>query len=60
MTDAVIKDFPHVAKHMIAAIPLGRMGRAEEIADSVLFLLGDTAANITGSILVCDGGMLNS
>ncbi|KAK5048515.1 hypothetical protein LTR84_005605 [Exophiala bonariae] len=60
MTDAVIKDFPHVAEHMIAAIPLGRMGKAEELADSALFLLGDTASNITGSILVCDGGMLNS
>ncbi len=60
LTDAVVKDFPNVAEHMIASIPLGRMGKAEEIADSALFLLGDTASNITGSILVCDGGMLNS
>ncbi|KIW44197.1 uncharacterized protein PV06_05225 [Exophiala oligosperma] len=47
-----------VAKTMMDTVPLGRMGKPNEMADSVVFLLGDTASNITGSILVCDGGMM--
>lgn len=36
--------------------PLGRIGRPEEIADAVSFLLSDSASFITGSSLVVDGG----
>lgn len=39
-------------------IPLGRMARPEEIADAVLWLLGEESAYVTGSHLVCDGGLL--
>lgn len=39
-------------------IPLGRMARPEEIADAVLWLLGPESAYVTGSHLVCDGGLL--
>lgn len=39
-------------------IPLGRMARPEEIADAVLWLLGAESAYVTGSHLVCDGGLL--
>lgn len=38
------------------ATPLGRYSSAEEVAGQIGFLLSDTAANITGSILVSDGG----
>lgn len=37
-------------------VPLGRMGKAEEIADSVLFLLSPSASYINGHNLVVDGG----
>jgi NAD(P)-dependent dehydrogenase (short-subunit alcohol dehydrogenase family) len=37
-------------------IPLGRRGRPEEIADSILFLCSDHATYITGTVLVVDGG----
>jgi NAD(P)-dependent dehydrogenase (short-subunit alcohol dehydrogenase family) len=37
-------------------IPLGRPGRAEEIAALVAFLLGPDAAFFCGSVLFCDGG----
>jgi NAD(P)-dependent dehydrogenase (short-subunit alcohol dehydrogenase family) len=39
-----------------ALVPLGRWGRAEEIADAVLFLCSPAAAWITGASLAVDGG----
>ena len=45
--------FDSLLKHT----PLNRYGSGEDVADAVLFLLGDKAKNITGTSLVCDGGM---
>jgi len=39
-----------------AAIPMGRFGTAEEIANLVVFLLSDRAGFITGQVVVADGG----
>jgi NAD(P)-dependent dehydrogenase (short-subunit alcohol dehydrogenase family) len=39
-----------------AATPLGRYATAEEIAGQIGFLLSDLAVNITGTVLVSDGG----
>jgi 3-oxoacyl-[acyl-carrier protein] reductase len=38
-------------------IPLGRIGRPEEVAKAVTFLASDDAAYITGHVLTIDGGM---
>jgi 3-oxoacyl-[acyl-carrier protein] reductase len=42
------------------AIPLGRWGTAQEVADAVAFLASDEAAYITGQTLNVDGGMAMS
>ncbi|MEP7019832.1 MAG: SDR family oxidoreductase [Pseudonocardiales bacterium] len=39
-------------------IPLGRLARPTEIAQAIAWLLSDEASYITGSHLVCDGGLL--
>ena len=39
-------------------IPMGRLGRPEEVAHAVLFLASDEASFITGTELIIDGGML--
>jgi 3-oxoacyl-[acyl-carrier protein] reductase len=40
------------------AIPLKRGGKPEDVADLVLFLVGDQSAYITGQTINVDGGML--
>ena len=37
--------------------PLGRLGRPEEVANMILFLLSDESSFSTGSEFVCDGGL---
>jgi 3-oxoacyl-[acyl-carrier protein] reductase len=49
---------PEKAKEMaLAAIPLQRMGKPEEVARVVCFLASDEASYVTGHVLAVDGGM---
>jgi 3-oxoacyl-[acyl-carrier protein] reductase len=43
---------------LLEEIALGRLGRPEDVAGTVLFLASDLAAYITGQVLVVDGGMV--
>ena len=54
MVKAVPEDV--LKSKILPLIPVGRLGEAEEIARSVLFLAGDDAGFITGSTLTINGG----
>ncbi len=51
---------PAVLKDYFRHIPLGRGGRAEEVANAALFLVSDLATYITGATLFVDGGQMAS
>jgi 3-oxoacyl-[acyl-carrier protein] reductase len=49
-----------VMRDMVAGIPLGRMGRPEELAAAVAFLVSERASYISGAVLQVDGGFTRS
>ncbi len=55
-TDMVRAVPPNVLEKIVAGIPMGRLGKAEDIARGVLFLVADEADFITGSTMSINGG----
>ena len=55
-TDMVRAVPPNVLEKIVAKVPVGRLGKAEEIARGVVFLCGEDAGFVTGSTLSINGG----
>ncbi len=59
-TDMVAAVGEAVMQKIVAQIPVGRLGRAEEIARCVAFLADDAAGFITGAVLSANGGQYSA
>ena len=57
MTDGLPED---VRKRMLDAIPMGRFGTPEDVANVVLFLTSDASSYMTGQVLTVCGGMVTA
>ena len=51
------KKNPKAKRHLEKLIPLQRIGKAEDIANTILFLLSDQGGYITGTEIIIDGGI---
>jgi NAD(P)-dependent dehydrogenase (short-subunit alcohol dehydrogenase family) len=55
---AHMRDNEHVDPSLLGTIPMRRMGRADEIAGTVVFLSSRAGAYITGAEIPVDGGIV--
>ncbi len=51
-----IKDDPHALKNIVGAVAFGRWGELHEIQGAAIYLAGNAASYVTGSLLTVDGG----
>lgn len=61
MVDGIIRTRPDQAKaraKLIAQVPIGRLGEAREVADTVVWLLSEASSFTTGSEVLVDGGLI--
>ena len=55
-TPAIDQQPPDAIARIVSTIPMGRMGKPEEIAKAALFLASDDSSFVTGIELFVDGG----
>jgi NAD(P)-dependent dehydrogenase (short-subunit alcohol dehydrogenase family) len=56
LLETVLSEQPEIVAAIEAAQPIGRIGRAQEIAEAILWLCSDSASFVTGAALSVDGG----
>jgi NAD(P)-dependent dehydrogenase (short-subunit alcohol dehydrogenase family) len=49
---------PGIREQICREVPLGRLGQPEDPARAAVWLMSDDSSYVTGSHLVCDGGIL--
>jgi NAD(P)-dependent dehydrogenase (short-subunit alcohol dehydrogenase family) len=59
MMDETFEKFPGFREGLIAFVPMGRMGRPDEVAAAIAWLASDAASFITGECLAVEGGLLS-
>ncbi len=57
LTGAPVGVYDETTPRLPEGVPLGRIGRAEDVAGAVLYLVSDQASYITGASLSVDGGL---
>lgn len=57
-TEALRKTAGAFADHIVAQLPLARVGRTDDMVSTCLFLLSDAASWITGQVMNVDGGQI--
>jgi 3-oxoacyl-[acyl-carrier protein] reductase len=55
--EGIRENWPDGVKRWMDAVPLGRMGEDDDVANAVLFLAAPASGFITGANIVVDGGM---
>jgi NAD(P)-dependent dehydrogenase (short-subunit alcohol dehydrogenase family) len=58
MMDDTFQRFPGFRETLTGYVPLGRLGRPEEVAAAIAWLLSDAASFVTGEALSVEGGLL--
>ncbi len=59
MVSAIDDIRPGLVENTLQAVPMRRLGKPEEIAETVCFLLSDRAPFLTGQAIAIDGGLVN-
>ena len=58
MVERITNGHPQLGEALVAAEPIGRTGRPEEIAESVVWMCSDAASFVTGHAMSVDGGFV--
>lgn len=62
MVDKIVRAQPERGDELMASVkrrlPMGRLGRAEEVAEAIVWLCSDAASFVTGGVLSADGGFV--
>jgi NAD(P)-dependent dehydrogenase (short-subunit alcohol dehydrogenase family) len=59
MMDETFERFPGFREALIGLVPMGRMGRPEEVATAIAWLSSDAASFVTGEAIAIEGGLLS-